>query len=117
MSGHPSGTLHTVCQVECIRCNDLPDAMTDLLDSAMQIISAVMDFVKYCDQEDSIRQQYTWIVSPCNLSLIQLQMPNLSGSTFLFYTLQQQVLLQLHPIAVQCLACHYLVPSRGRIYP
>ncbi|KMK63271.1 fungal specific transcription factor, putative [Aspergillus fumigatus Z5] len=50
-----------MCQVECIRCNDLPDAMTDLLDSAMQIISAVMDFVKYCDQEDSIRQQYTWI--------------------------------------------------------
>ncbi|EDP49526.1 conserved hypothetical protein [Aspergillus fumigatus A1163] len=69
MSGHPSGTLHTVCQVECIRCNDLPDAMTDLLDSAMQIISAVMDFVKYCDQEDSIRQQYTWIY---DLSMVGL---------------------------------------------
>ncbi|KAE8131229.1 hypothetical protein BDV38DRAFT_288897 [Aspergillus pseudotamarii] len=53
--------LYTVFQVERIRCSESPDAMTDLLDSAMQIVSAVTDFAKQRDQESSIRGQYTWI--------------------------------------------------------
>ncbi|GAB1199732.1 hypothetical protein APSETT444_009089 [Aspergillus pseudonomiae] len=53
--------LYTVFQVERIRCSESPDAMTDLLDSAMQIVSAVTDFAKQRDQEDNIREQYTWI--------------------------------------------------------
>ncbi|KAF5856992.1 hypothetical protein ETB97_006448 [Aspergillus alliaceus] len=53
--------LHTVFQVERIRCSESPDAITDLLDSAMQIVSAVTDFAKHRDQESSIRGQYTWI--------------------------------------------------------
>ncbi|KAF7587426.1 hypothetical protein BBP40_007245 [Aspergillus hancockii] len=54
--------LHTMLQVERIRCSESPDAITDLLDSAMQIVSAVTDFAKHRDQESSIREQYTWIV-------------------------------------------------------
>ncbi|THC89780.1 hypothetical protein EYZ11_010758 [Aspergillus tanneri] len=53
--------LHTVFQVERIRCSESADAMTDLLDSAMQIVSAVTDFAKHRDREGSIREQYTWI--------------------------------------------------------
>ncbi|KAB8258839.1 hypothetical protein BDV32DRAFT_150929 [Aspergillus pseudonomiae] len=53
--------LYTVFQVERIRCSESPDAMTDLLDSAMQIVSAVTDFAKQREQEDNIREQYTWI--------------------------------------------------------
>ncbi|KNG82297.1 hypothetical protein ANOM_008700 [Aspergillus nomiae NRRL 13137] len=53
--------LYTVFQVERIRCSESPDAMTDLLDSAMQIVSAVTDFTKQSDQEGSIREKYTWI--------------------------------------------------------
>ncbi|KAF4151946.1 hypothetical protein CNMCM6069_002801 [Aspergillus lentulus] len=53
--------LHTLFQVERIRSNEVPDAMSDLLDSAMQIVSAVTDFAKHRNQEASIREQYTWI--------------------------------------------------------
>ncbi|KAF7157768.1 hypothetical protein CNMCM6106_003751 [Aspergillus hiratsukae] len=53
--------LQTVFQVERIRCNESPDAMTDLLDSAMQIVSAVTDFAKHRDHQNSIRETYTWI--------------------------------------------------------
>ncbi|OGM40976.1 fungal specific transcription factor [Aspergillus bombycis] len=53
--------LYTVFQVERIRCGESADAMADLLDSAMQIVSAVTDFAKQRDQEGSIREQYTWI--------------------------------------------------------
>jgi hypothetical protein len=35
----------------------------------MQIVSAVTDFAKHRDQESSIREQYTWIISHCNLYL------------------------------------------------
>ncbi|RAQ57303.1 fungal specific transcription factor [Aspergillus flavus] len=53
--------LYTVFQVERIRCSESLDAMTDLLDSAMQIVSVVTDFTRQRDQEGSIREQYTWI--------------------------------------------------------
>ncbi|GFF59720.1 hypothetical protein IFM51744_10025 [Aspergillus udagawae] len=53
--------LHTVFQVERIRCNECADAMTDLLDSAMEIVSVVMEFAKHHDQQGSMREQYTWI--------------------------------------------------------
>jgi hypothetical protein len=61
--------LHTVFQVERIRSNEVPNAMSDLVDSAMQIVSAVTDYAKHRNQETSIREQYTWIVSHCNPSL------------------------------------------------
>ncbi|KAF5857633.1 hypothetical protein ETB97_005486 [Aspergillus alliaceus] len=50
-------------QVERIRCREMPEAMTDLLDSAMQIISAVTDYTKLREQESSIGKPYTWIFS------------------------------------------------------
>ncbi|KAE8371329.1 putative fungal-specific transcription factor [Aspergillus bertholletiae] len=53
--------LYTVFQVERIRCSEGPNGMTDLLDSAMQIVSAVTDFAKQRDHKGSIREQYTWI--------------------------------------------------------
>jgi hypothetical protein len=53
--------LHTVFQVERIRSNEAPNAMSDLVDSAMQIVSAVTDYAKHRSQETSIREQYTWI--------------------------------------------------------
>ncbi|PKX91327.1 fungal specific transcription factor domain-containing protein [Aspergillus novofumigatus IBT 16806] len=53
--------VHTLFQVERIRSNEVPDAMSDLLDSAMQIVSAVTDFAKHRNQEASIREQYAWI--------------------------------------------------------
>lgn len=69
--------LYTVFQVERIRCSESLDAMTDLLDSAMQIVLAVTDFAKQRDQESSIRKQYTWIVSNYNL------FPSLSSKTLI----------------------------------
>jgi hypothetical protein len=51
--------LHTVFQVERIRCNECADAMTDLLDSAMQIVSVAMEFAKHHDQQGRMREQYT----------------------------------------------------------
>ncbi|KAB8068217.1 hypothetical protein BDV29DRAFT_199578 [Aspergillus leporis] len=54
--------LHTVFQVERIRCREIPETITDLLDSAMQIISAVTDYLKLLEQEVNIRKQYIWIV-------------------------------------------------------
>ncbi|KAL5361377.1 putative fungal-specific transcription factor [Aspergillus floccosus] len=53
--------LHTVFQVERLRCNESADATTDLLDSAMQIVSVVMEFAKHHDQKGSMWDQYTWI--------------------------------------------------------
>ncbi|GIJ88175.1 hypothetical protein Asppvi_007093 [Aspergillus pseudoviridinutans] len=88
--------LHTLFQIERIRCNELPDSMTDLLDSAMQIVSAVTDFAKHRNQEDSIRQQYTWI--------------------FLFYTLPAAgvVATELHHCTVSRVPLPCSIP-RSRI--
>jgi hypothetical protein len=105
--------LHTVFQVERIRCSESSDAITDLLDSAMQIVSAVTDFAKHRDQESSIREQYTWIVSHYYLyPYIVFLLSDLLGSTSFFFMLsRQQVLLQPNSIALQCPGCHYHVPS------
>ncbi|THC89003.1 hypothetical protein EYZ11_011544 [Aspergillus tanneri] len=52
--------LQTISQLERIRCRENPDAMLDLLDVSMRIVSTVIDFTKVHDHIRDIRRKYAW---------------------------------------------------------
>ncbi|PLB51347.1 hypothetical protein P170DRAFT_356191 [Aspergillus steynii IBT 23096] len=53
--------LHTISQIERIRCRDSPDAMHNLLDSSMRIVTALIDFIKARKQGGNIQKEYTGV--------------------------------------------------------
>lgn len=56
--------IHTMFQVERIRCREKQGSVRDLLDSSMQAVSAVIDFTKQGEKKgNKVWKDFAWVVS------------------------------------------------------